>query len=155
MSKLQQGQPAPDFELPGYDGTRVRLSQFRGVSPVVIFFYPKDDTSGCTKEACGFRDAQPEFEAHGAKLIGISSDSEESHAKFAAKYGLPFTLLSDKGGKVRNLYQVKSTFGIIPGRATFVIDRDGILSHSFTSLTEPEKHIDEALLALRQKRQVF
>ncbi len=155
MSKLQKGQPAPDFELPASDGTRVRLSQFRGKSPVVIFFYPKDDTSGCTKEACGFRDAKPEFEAHGAELIGISSDSGQSHAKFAAKYGLPFTLLSDRGGAVRKLYNVKSTFGIIPGRATFVVDKDGLLCHSFTSLTEPEKHIDEALLALRQRREVF
>jgi peroxiredoxin Q/BCP len=154
MSKPEAGKPAPDFELVSQDFTKVRLSQFRGHHPVVIFFYPKDDTSGCTKEACGFRDARPEFEALGAKLIGISSDSEESHARFAAKYQLPFILLSDKGGKVRKLYQVKSTLGIIPGRATFVIDRDGVLIHEFSSQTAPTRHIDEALAALRRVQRV-
>jgi peroxiredoxin Q/BCP len=150
MSKPTPGQMAPDFELSSQDHSRVRLSQFRGHYPVVIFFYPKDDTSGCTKEACGFRDATPEFDALGAQLIGISSDSEDSHARFAAKYRLRFTLLSDKGGKVRKLYQVKSTLGIIPGRATYVIDRNGILIHAFSSQTDPTRHIDEALQALRR-----
>lgn len=148
MSKLQPGQLVPDFELPGQDGQLVRLSGFRGHSPVVIFFYPKDDTSGCTKEACGFRDQFTRFEARGAKVFGISSDSMESHARFASKYQLPFLLLSDRGGRVRKLFGVRSTLGIIPGRVTFVIDREGILRHVFSSQSEPERHIGEALAAL-------
>jgi len=148
MGDLQTGQMAPDFELISQDGTPVRLSQFRGVSPVVIFFYPKDDTPGCTKEACEFRDRSSKFKAHGAQLLGISSDSQDSHARFAVKYGLPFALLSDHGGRVRKLFGVKKSLGILPGRATYVIDREGVLRHVFNSQTQPERHIDEALEAL-------
>jgi peroxiredoxin Q/BCP len=146
LSKLQIGQPAPDFELPDQDGKPVRLSRFRGVSAVVIFFYPKDDTTGCTKEACAFRDELPKFD--GAQVIGISSDSSGSHAQFRAKYGLPYTLLSDAGGRVRKLYGVRSTFGVIPGRRSFVIDREGVLRHEFSSQFAPERHVAEALAAL-------
>ncbi len=145
---IQPGETAPDFVLPDQNGTPVSLSQFQGRSAVVLFFYPKDDTTGCTMEACAFRDQTPAFDAAGATLLGISSDSSDSHSRFAAKYGLPMTLLSDKGGRVRKLYGVKSTFGIIPGRATFVIDRSGVVRHVFSSQSEPTRHVSEALSAL-------
>jgi peroxiredoxin Q/BCP len=148
LSQLKPGQPAPDFELPDQNGTPVRLSQFRGHNAVVIFFYPKDDTSGCTKEACGFRDRFEAFQAKGVRILGISSDSTGSHQQFAAKFGLQYSLLSDEGGRVRKLYGVRSTFGFIPGRVSFVIDRDGVLRHIFSSQFQPERHVEEALRAL-------
>lgn len=148
MSHLRAGQPAPDFELPDHDGNAVRLSQFRGVSPVVIFFYPKDDTSGCTKEACGFRDRFGEFQAAGVRILGISSDSAASHRRFAEKFDLPFTLLSDIDGSVRKLYGVRATMGIIPGRASFVVDREGLLRSVYTSQFRPMQHVHEALKSL-------
>jgi peroxiredoxin Q/BCP len=148
MSQPATGAPAPDFELPDQNGQPVRLSQFRGNSAVVLFFYPKDDTTGCTKEACAFRDRSDRFRAAGAVVLGLSSDPPGSHAAFATKYHLPFTLLSDREGRVRRLYGVRATFGIIPGRATFVIDREGILRHIFSDQFHPERHIEEALGAL-------
>jgi peroxiredoxin Q/BCP len=145
---MEIGDTAPDFELPDQQGKIVRLMQFRGKSPVVVFFYPKDDTSGCTAEACGFRDDFEKFVAAGAEVIGISDDSTESHGRFVSKYKLPFTLLSDKGGLVRKLYGVKKTFGVIPGRVTFVIDREGVIRHWFSSQSKPVRHVEEALAAL-------
>jgi peroxiredoxin Q/BCP len=149
MPDLVNGFPAPDFELPDQNGQAVRLRQFRGRS-VVLFFYPKDDTTGCTIEACRFRDEFERFTAAGAEVIGISDDSCESHQKFISKYKLPFTLLSDKGGRVRKLYGVNKTFGIIPGRVTFVIDREGVVQHVFSSQSNPAKHVDEALGVLAE-----
>jgi peroxiredoxin Q/BCP len=149
MSELKTGQPAPDFELKDQNGHAVRLSQFRGQSPVVLFFYPKDDTTGCTIEACSFRDETPRFDAAGARVIGISSDSAQSHARFAAKHNLPYTLLADPGGKVRALYGASGLlFGLIPGRITFVIDIHGIVRHVFSSQTQFQGHVEEALRAL-------
>jgi thioredoxin-dependent peroxiredoxin len=142
------GTLAPDFELVNEHGNLVRLSQYRGERSVVIYFYPKDDTSGCTIEACGFRDDFEKFQAVRAEVIGISDDSPESHLKFVAKYKLPFTLLSDKGGRVRKLYGVKKTLGVIPGRVTFVIDRAGVVRHVFNSLSKAAQHVPEALAAL-------
>jgi peroxiredoxin Q/BCP len=149
MPEITKGTVAPDFELPDQNGRIVRLSQFLGKRPVVVYFYPKDDTSGCTAEACKFRDDSPGFEAAEAKIIGISDDSSESHSRFAAKYKLPFTLLSDKGGNVRKLYGVKKTLGIIPGRVTFVIDREGVVRHVFSSQMNAAQHVTEALEALK------
>ena len=149
MSKLLPGQPAPDFELPDQNGKLLRLSQFRGQRAVVLFFYPKDDTTGCTMEACGFRDSLPQFEAYGAEVMGISSDGTASHARFAAKHDLSFTLLSDAKGRVRKLYGASGLLaGLIPGRVTYVIDREGILRHVFSSQTQFQRHITEALSAL-------
>jgi len=148
MSELKPGMPAPDFELPDQNGQTIRLSQYRGKRAVVVYFYPKDDTGGCTAEACRFRDDFPKFQSVDAEIFGISDDSIESHKGFAARYRLPFTLLSDTGGKVRKLYGVKKTLGIIPGRVTYVIDRDGILLHVFSSQSAPARHVDEALSAL-------
>ncbi len=149
MLAIANGSPAPEFELPDHNGKAVTLGQFSGRS-VVLFFYPKDDTTGCTIEACRFRDDFEKFTDVGAEVLGISDDSSESHRKFISKYKLPFTLLSDKGGRVRTLYGVKKTFGIIPGRVTFVIDREGIVRHVFSSQSSPAKHVDEALRRLAE-----
>ena len=139
---------APDFELPDAAGKPVRLSQYCGKKAVVVYFYPKDDTSICTKQACSFRDNFARFEGAGAVILGISDDSVASHAAFAAKYGLPFLLLSDRGGRVRKLFGVAKKFGILPGRVTFVIDRAGVVRHVYSGLGESDKHVAEALGAL-------
>ena len=148
MSELKPGMPVPDFELPDQNGQMVRLSANRGKRAVVVYFYPKDDTGGCTAEACRFRDDFQKFQSVDAEIFGVSDDSIESHKQFAARYRLPFTLLSDKGGQVRKLYGVKKTLGIIPGRVTYIIDRDGVLLHVFSSQSAPARHVDEALSAL-------
>ena len=149
MSDLCVGIAAPDFELRDQDGNSVRLSQFRGVSPVVLFFYPKDNTRVCTQEVCAFGNDYSQFRDAGAQLFGISSDSADSHTKFSRKYSLPYPLLADSGGKVRKLFGVKKTWGLLPGRATFVIDREGIVRHIFSSQFEAGAHVSEALAALR------
>jgi peroxiredoxin Q/BCP len=148
MSSLKPGDPAPDFELKDQNGETVRLSAFRGHSAVVLYFYPKDDTSGCTKEACAFRDQFAAFRGLEAEVLGVSSDSEASHRAFVDKYNLPFRLLSDPGGQVRKLYRVKATLGIIPGRETFVIGRDGRIRATFASQLQPQQHIRRALAGL-------
>ncbi len=144
------GDAAPEFDLPDAAGTRVRLSDFRGKKSVVLYFYPKDDTPGCTKEACAFRDQYEAFKDAGAEVIGVSSDSEASHQKFATKHRLPFTLVADETGAVRKRYGVPATLGLLPGRVTFVIDRDGIVRHVFNSQLQATKHVDEALGVLKQ-----
>jgi peroxiredoxin Q/BCP len=148
MPTISNGTPAPDFELPDQHGKTVRLSDYRGKSAAVIYFYPKDETAGCTAEACRFRDDFEKFSHAGAVVIGISDDSTESHQRFTLNHRLPFTLLSDAGGAVRKLYGVKKTLGVIPGRVTFVIDREGIVRHVFSSQTDAVRHVDEALAAL-------
>jgi len=144
------GDPAPEFDLSDSSGKRVRLSDFRGKKSVVLYFYPKDDTPGCTKEACSFRDQYEAFKDAGAEVIGVSSDSEASHEKFATKYKLPFTLVADAGGAVRKRYGVPATLGILPGRVTFVIDREGVVRHVFNSQLQATKHVDEALAVIRR-----
>ena len=145
---VQAGQEAPDFALPDREGRMVRLSEFRGRKPVVLYFYPKDDTPGCTKEACTFRDQYEDFVQAGAEVIGVSSDDEAAHRKFAEKYRLPFTLLADHGGKVRKLYKVPATLGLLPGRVTYVIDTHGVVRHVFNSQMQATQHVAEALTAL-------
>ena len=135
-SSIRVGDEAPDFVLPDRTGKMVRLSEFRGHKAVVLYFYPKDDTPGC-------QDA-------GAEVIGVSSDSAESHGKFAAKHRLPFTLLADQGGQVRKRYGVPATLGLLPGRVTFVIDRSGVVRHVFNSQFQATQHVSEALEALRR-----
>jgi peroxiredoxin Q/BCP len=130
----------------------VSLGNFIGKKPVVLFFYPKDDTPRCTKEACTFRDEYEGFRKLDAEIIGISSDSVKSHRHFAATHELPFTLLSDEGGKVRKLYGASNTFGLFPGRVTYVIDEEGVVRHIFSSQLDVEKHVEEALEALRSVR---
>ena len=144
------GQPAPDFFLASSRGEPVRLSDYRRRKIVVVYFYPKDDTPGCTMEACGFRDSYEQFVDAGAEVIGISSDDFARHRAFSEKYSLPFLLLSDPGGKVSDAYRVKSTAWILPGRETFVIDQQGVLRHRFASQLQIGRHIDEALAVVRR-----
>src|SRR6266700_7373297 len=120
-SKVQVGDAAPDFTLPTQAGMPVSLKDFTGKTAIVLYFYPKDNTSGCTKEACSFRDSYEVFKDAGAEVIGISADSEETHQQFAKRNRLQFVLLSDKDGAVRKRYDVPATFGLIPGRVTYVI----------------------------------
>lgn len=140
---------APDFTLKDSEGNAVSLKDYLG-KPIVLYFYPKDNTPGCTKEACMFRDSYEEFQEAGAEVIGISNDSEKSHTGFKEKHSLPFILLSDPKGKVRKSYGVKSTWGIIPGRETFVIDKEGNIVHRFNSLTDINTHIEEALKVIKE-----
>jgi peroxiredoxin Q/BCP len=142
------GSKAPDFTLPSQSGEMVNLTDFLDRKPVVLFFYPKDDTPGCTKEACAFRDDYEEFGKLDAEVVGISSDSVESHRSFAKKHGLPFTLLSDEGGKVRKLYGVSNTLGLFPGRVTYVLDEQGVIRHVFSSQLGAKRHVEEALKIL-------
>jgi peroxiredoxin Q/BCP len=150
-SGVEVGQPAPDFELPDADGKRVRLADFKGKKAVVLYFYPKDDTPGCTAEACSFRDSYEDFQDAGAEVIGVSSDSASSHAKFAKRHELPFTLLSDAKGEVRKKYGVPSTMGLLPGRVTYVIDKKGVVRHVFNSQLQATRHVSEALDAIRSR----
>lgn len=145
---IKVGDTAPDFTLTNQNGTSVTLSSFRG-KPVVLYFYPKDDTPGCTVESCAFRDQYEVFKSAGAEVIGVSADSNESHQKFAAKYQLPFTLLSDKGDSVRNLYGAKAMFGLFPGRITYVIDASGKVEYIFDSMFNSKGHVEEALKTIQ------
>jgi peroxiredoxin Q/BCP len=144
------GAQAPDFTLRSQSGEEVSLASFKGKKSVVLFFYPKDETPGCTAEACTFRDEYDKFAEAGAEVIGISNDSEASHASFASHHRLPMTLLSDPGGRVRALYGVKATLGIIAGRVTFVIDKNGVVRHTFSSQLRPTQHVNEALDVVRR-----
>lgn len=141
---------APDFTLPAQDGKEVSLKDFRGKKNLVVYFYPRDNTPGCTAEACSFRDEYEVFKEAGAEVLGISSDSEGSHSRFASMYKLPFILLSDKGGKVRRLFGVESTLGLLPGRVTFVIDKEGIIRHVFSSQFRASRHVAEALKIIKE-----
>ena len=149
---VEEGQPAPDFELESDAGEPVKLSSLRG-KPVVLYFYPKDDTPGCTTQACGIRDAYGEFEQAGAVVLGVSPDDADSHVKFKEKFDLPFTLLADPEHAVAEQYGVwgekknygKTYMGII--RSTFVIDEDGKLKKVMRNV-KPDTHADKVLAAL-------
>jgi peroxiredoxin Q/BCP len=147
--KVEVGSVAPNFTLPSQSGEMVSLKDFLGRKPVVLFFYPKDDSPGCTREVCAFRDIFEEFGKLDTEVIGISSDSVESHRSFAVKHDLSFTLLSDEGGNIRRLYGVPNTFGLFPGRVTYVIDKEGVVRHVFASQPSVKRHVQEALTALR------
>jgi thioredoxin-dependent peroxiredoxin len=147
---VQVGDKAPDFTLPSQAGEPVRLEDRLGERVVVLYFYPKDDTRGCTAQACAFRDSHEVFTDAGAEVIGVSSDSVSKHAAFAGKYNLPFTLLSDQGGQVRKRYGVPAVLGLLPGRVTYVIDRQGQVRHVFNSMTNIDQHIKDALEVVRQ-----
>ena len=146
---LRPGTPAPDFSLPASDGRLIRIADYAGKRTVVIYFYPKDDTLGCTIESCAFRDSYEDFVAAGADVIGISADSIESHQAFKAKHRLSFTLASDPDRRVARAYGVsQGPFGL-PGRATFVIDRQGIVRDAFSSLFRFKTHRTRALSLVR------
>jgi peroxiredoxin Q/BCP len=149
MARLKVGDEAPDFTLPSQEGIYVTMSQFRGERNVVLYFYPKDGSPGCTAQACHFRDSHEVFMGLGAEVLGVSSDSVESHRKFAETHLLPFKLLSDEGGKVRRLYGATGSLGMA-SRVTFIIDREGVVRHVFSSQLRVNKHIDEALEVLKK-----
>lgn len=142
------GDVAPDFALANQADQLIELRRFRG-KIVVLYFYPRDHTVVCTTEACDFRDSYEIFHQAGAEIIGISSDSSGSHAMFADQHGLPFTLLSDPGGLVRARYGVPRFLGLLPGRVTYVIDRQGIVRHITRSMFSATRHVREALHAAR------
>jgi len=144
MAEAKLGEAAPDFSLPDADGKTVNLSDFKGKKVVVVYFYPKDETPVCTTEACTFRDKYEALKTAGAEVIGISSDSADTHKKFAEHRKLPFILLSDDGGKVRKDWGVKGALGR-PGRTTYVIDKDGVVRMAFSSMTNGKKHVDKAV----------
>lgn len=152
MANLKPGSPAPDFSLPIRSGEKISLKSLKG-KKVVLYFYPKDNTSGCTKEACSFNDNLARVKKNGAVVIGVSPDSAASHAKFADKYSLSFPLLSDESKEVLNKYGVwkeKSMYGrkyMGVERTTFIIDEKGIISHIFPKV-KVEGHVDEVLAAL-------
>lgn len=139
------GQKAPDLSLPNQKGESVTLSKLWASGPVVVYFYPKDETPGCTAQACGFRDAYSTFKDAGAEVVGISSDDADSHQRFADHHRLPFVLLADTRGEARKAFGVKKTLGILPGRTTFVVDRHGVVQHVFDSQLRPTAHVGEAL----------
>jgi thioredoxin-dependent peroxiredoxin len=147
---VQAGDKAPDFTLPSQAGEPVRLADRLGERVVVLYFYPKDDTPGCTAQACAFRDSHEVFTDAGAEVVGVSSDSVSKHAAFAGKHNLPFTLLSDQGGQVRKRYGVPAVLGLLPGRVTYVIDRQGQVRHVFNSMTNIDQHVKDALEVVRQ-----
>lgn len=149
---VEEGQEAPDFELTSDTGERVQLSQFRG-KPVVLYFYPRDDTPGCTAQACGIRDSYDDFEQRGAVVLGVSPDEESSHVKFKQKYGLPFTLLADPEHEVAEQYGVwgekkymgKTYWGV--ERSTFLIDENGQIAKVMRRV-KPDTHVEQVLAAL-------
>lgn len=149
MTSIKVGDRAPKFSLVSQSGATVSLDDFLGKKYVVLYFYPKDDTPGCTAESRAFRDRYEVFQEAGAEVIGISADSPDSHKQFASKYQLPFTLLSDINNQVRKSYGVPATLFILPGRVTYVIDKEGIVRHIFDSPFDFNGHVEEALKTLK------
>jgi peroxiredoxin Q/BCP len=146
---IQAGDPAPDFTLNDQHGKPFTLSSLKGKT-VVFYFYPKDETAICTREACSFRDAYEEFTKAGAVVVGASGDSAGSHDAFSRRLNLPFTLVADEGNKVRALYGVPKTFALLPGRTTYVIDKDGVVRHVFSAAFTAQGHVDEALAVVKR-----
>jgi len=147
-TKVSVGDVAPDFTLSDQTGTPVRLHDLIGHKTVVLYFYPKDETPGCTIEARAFRDSYEQFSAKDAQVVGVSSDSVQSHRRFARRHNLPFLLLSDRDGAVRRLYGVEKTLGLLPGRVTYVIDQTGVVRHVYSSQLRATRHPREALMVL-------
>ena len=147
---LDVGDRAPDFELPGPGGRPVSLAALRAQGPVVVFFYPKDNTPGCTRQVCAFRDHFADFVAAGAQVVGISRDEVASHAAFAGQHGLTYPLLSDDRGAVAQRFGVSKMLGLMPGRVTFVVDRDGVVRHRCSGQLQIRRHIDAALAMVRE-----
>ncbi len=143
------GESAPDFHLLSNRGNYVSLHDLLGTKNLVVYFYPKDFTRGCTAEACSFRDSYEAFKALGAEVIGISSDNQSSHDAFAKEHNLPFILLSDTDGSVRKAYGVKKSLGLFEGRVSFVIDKKGIVRHVFSSQMKATAHVAEAMNILK------
>ena len=150
MNKIKIGSSIPDFSLPDQNGNLFDINSVIGKKNLVIYFYPKDDSPGCTAEACSFRDQYEDFKDADAVVIGISGQSVESHKEFAEKHRLSFTLLSDKGNKIRKQFGVPSDlFGLLPGRVTYVADKNGKVIFIFNSQAKAKEHVDEALRILK------
>jgi peroxiredoxin Q/BCP len=147
---VKVGDKAPDFTLPSQMGDNVTLSEFFGKKNIVLYFYPKDESPGCTREACTFRDSYEELTNLGAEVIGISGQSVESHKTFATHYGLLFILLSGEDNKVPKLDGVPLSMGILPGRVTYIIDKQGVVRHIFNSQTQTQRHVEEAKITLKE-----
>ena len=145
---LAVGAVAPDFSATLDDGTPFKLSEFRGKQNVVLYFYPKDFTPGCTKEACSFRDNYAEIAAYDAVIYGVSGDSTDSHARFRETHSLPFPLIPDPGKEIIRLYEAKGTFGLMTARATYVIDKTGVIRAAIRHDFRVSEHVPEVLAAL-------
>lgn len=151
MGKIEVGSTIPLFSLKDQYGQMFNLDSVIGKKKLVIYFYPKDDSPGCTKEACSFRDQFDVFNEADAMIIGISAQSVESHLKFANKHRLNYTLLSDTKNKIRKLFGVPTNFfGLIPGRVTYIVNKEGVVEFIFDSQVQAEKHVDEALRILQE-----
>jgi peroxiredoxin Q/BCP len=148
MARLRVGDRAPDFSAKTYDGNTIRLADNLGRRTLVLFFYPEDGTPICTQEACDFRDSYEQFRDAGADVIGVSSDSEESHREFARQHKLSFPLISDIDGSLRKAFAVPKTLGLLPGRVTFVIDRAGAIRQIFSAQFASTEHVRQALLTV-------
>ena len=148
--EIKIGSKVPEFKLLDQSGKEFDSKDLVGKKKLVIYFYPKDETPGCTKEACYFRDQYDVFKQADAEIIGISGQSVDSHKEFAENHKLPFTLLSDNDNKVRKLFGVKTS--PIPGRVTFVVDKTGTVMYVFDSLTQATKHVDEAMRILKDMK---
>lgn len=146
---LSVGAPIPDVSLTDAAGKTARLREIAAGQTSVIYFYPKDETPGCTVQACTFRDRHEEFREAGATVIGISADPPSSHQAFASRHGLPFLLLSDESGDARRAFGVEPLFGLVAGRVTFVADRRGIIRDVYSSRLRFRNHVDNALERLR------
>lgn len=151
MNEVKVGSTIPAFTLPDQNGNLFDINTIIGKKNLVIYFYPKDDSPGCTAQACAFRDQFEVFSDADAVIIGISSQSVKSHKEFAEKHRLSFTLLSDEGNKIRKLFGVPTNlFGLLPGRVTYVTDKSGKVIYTFNSQLQAEKHVDEALRILKE-----
>jgi thioredoxin-dependent peroxiredoxin len=148
---LAIGDRAPEFSLLDQNGHAVTRDALLARGPLVLYFYPKDETPGCTREACAFRDAFADFTDAGASVAGVSADDPATHKRFAERHRLPFTLLSDPKGQLAKQFGVKKTLGILPGRVTFVIDRLGVVRYAFSSQIAPERHVAEAIRILKKE----
>lgn len=153
MAGIQVGDSAPDLTGTAHDGTPINLHALCRDRAVVLYFYPKDGTVGCTRQACSFRDAYEDFTAAGGAVIGVSNDDDASHRAFAAEHRLPFPLLSDSDGTLRRTWGVPKTLGLLAGRVTYVMDREAIVRHIFDSQLFAERHMHEALATVRRLRQ--
>ena len=150
MPKIAVGDRAPDFSAVSQTGKLVSLADYRGQQAVVLYFYPRDGTPACTAQACEFRDTFAAFAAAGAAVLGVSCNSADRHQSLAVQYQLPFLLLSDADGSLRKVFGVPKLFGFLPGRTTFVIDKEGIVRHVYTNHFSVRGHIEEALRAVRE-----
>jgi peroxiredoxin Q/BCP len=144
------GDTCPSFSLQNQHGKIINIQDYIGSKNLVIYFYPKDNTPGCTKEACSFRDAMQDLNNLDCEVFGVSADSVTSHKKFADQFRLTFNLLSDIGNEVRKSFKVPANlFGLVPGRVTYVINKDGKVVHIINSQTNPDKHIKETIEVLK------